>query len=96
MGLVFTKCFPRISITLKVNEYNKGRQIFDNLHAKRSTCRRRGSRENGDRVSITEAAKSRSFNEGVPRTCYPGKKFFKLPFPVLSSFSDRISARFQN
>ena len=37
-----------------------------------------GSRENGDRFSITEAAKTQPSNEGSLRTCYPGKTFWIL------------------
>ena len=45
----------------------------------------RGSRENGDRVSTTEAAKARPSNEGGPGTCYPGKNV--LDFNLLKCHS---------
>ena len=38
----------------------------------------RGSRENGDRFSLIDAAKVRPSNDGGPGTCYPGKRFWIL------------------
>ena len=66
------------------------------------------SRENGDRFYITDGAKAPPSNEGTRsgnilsrknvldfNARNPREWHLKVPFPGISSFSDRILARFQ-
>ena len=59
---------------LLIDSYQKGRIVCTEC------CRkvRRGSRENGDRFSITKASKAGHSNEGRPETRFLGKPFWIL------------------